>query len=112
MELVQVSEEIIQFFLLPIYTSYLLPGEYGEYDYLTTIALFLVPMITLLMEEAMFKILIPANNAKNKSVVLSSTVFFILSSSIKVNCIIYSFKYIPIPIYCIFNALYYRNDFI
>ena len=78
----KVSVQIIQFFLLPIYTSYLLPGEYGEYDYLTTIALFLVPMITLLMEEAMFRFLIPANNEKDKSVVLSSTVFFILSSSI------------------------------
>ena len=52
------STQIISFLLLPLYTSILTTSEYGIYDFLITVAVFLVPMITLLLEESMFRFLI------------------------------------------------------
>ena len=56
------STQIISFLLLPLYTSILTTSEYGIYDFLITVAVFLVPMITLLLEESMFRFLMDADS--------------------------------------------------
>ena len=62
----KLSTQVISFLLLPLYTSKLTPGEYGTYDLLVTISTFLLPIITLLMEESMFRFLIDADDLKEK----------------------------------------------
>ena len=52
------STQIVSFLLLPLYTSILTAEEYGIYDLIITIATFLLPIITLLMQESMFRFLI------------------------------------------------------
>lgn len=52
------ATKLVQFLLLPLYTSVLTTAEYGTVDYVNTIALFLVPVVSVLMDEALFRFLI------------------------------------------------------
>lgn len=56
------ATKLVQFLLLPLYTSVLSTSEYGTVDYINTIALFLVPLVSLLMDEALFRYLIDCRN--------------------------------------------------
>ena len=70
------STQIVSFLLLPLYTSLLTTQEYGTYDFLNTISIFLIPCVTLLMEEGMFRFLIDAKDTKSKSEIFTSTFAF------------------------------------
>ena len=76
------STQIVSFLLLPLYTSILTPSEYGIYDLILTIATFLLPAITLLMEESMFRFLIDCNNDRERKGVISQTCIYATVSSI------------------------------
>ena len=76
------STQIVSFLLLPLYTSILTTAEYGIYDLIIAISTFLLPIITLLMEESMFRFLIDCNNDDEKKKVISQTVMYIFVSTI------------------------------
>ena len=67
------STKIISFLLLPLYTSLLSTSDYGIYDLLLTISTFLIPVITMLMSESMFRFLIDCKTEKQKTEVISLT---------------------------------------
>lgn len=75
------STQIIGFLFIPIYTSILSTSEYGTYDYLLAIAGFITPLITLLMEESMFRFLIDCKSDEERTSVLSNTVVFCVLST-------------------------------
>ncbi len=83
------STQLVSFLLLPLYTSLLTTSEYGSYDLLNTISIFLIPCVTLLMEEGMFRFLIDAKTDKAKSEVFSITIGFSLFSFFVWGIIIY-----------------------
>ena len=70
------STQVLSFLLLPLYTSLLSTSEYGNYDLLNTISIFIIPFITLLMEESMFRFLIDAKDEKEKAKVISQSMLF------------------------------------
>lgn len=70
------STRIVSFILLPLYTALLTTKEYGTYDLLNTISIFLIPLITLQLEEAMFRFLIDAKNNQDKEKIFTQTVFY------------------------------------
>ena len=72
----KLSTQVISFLLLLLYTSKLIPSEYGTYDLLVTISTFLLPIITMLMEESMFRFLIDAEDFKAKKKVITATIFY------------------------------------
>ena len=72
----KLSTQIVSFLLLPIYTSKLTKEEYGVYDFLVTLSVFLLPIITLLMEESMFRFLIDAKDTKDKKRIITATVLY------------------------------------
>ena len=72
----KLSTQIISYILLPLYTSKLSPSEYGIYDFICTLSLFLCPLITLLMEESMFRFLIDAIDKKEKKKIISQTIIY------------------------------------
>ena len=74
------STQLVSFLLLPLYTSLLTTSQYGEYDFLNTISIFLIPCVTLLMEEGMFRFLIDAKEKKDKEEVFSATFIFSIIS--------------------------------
>lgn len=61
-----VATKLIQFLLLPLYTSVLSASEYGTVDYINTIVLFLVPLASVLMEEALFRFLIDCETEEDR----------------------------------------------
>lgn len=76
----RISTQLVSFLLLPLYTSVLSTKEYGSYDLLNTYSIFMIPFITLLMEEAMFRFLIDAKDEKERNSVINQTMTFCLIS--------------------------------
>ena len=102
------STQIISFLLLPLYTSLLTTSEYGQYDFLNTISIFLIPCVTLLMEEGMFRFLIDAKDKKSKGEVFSATFLFSTFSFIVWSFLILiggTLLHYPYTIYLIFYIL-------
>ena len=72
----KISTQIISYILLPLFTSKMAVNEYGIYDFICTVSIFLCPIITLLMEESMFRFLIDAKDEKEKKQVISQTIIY------------------------------------
>ena len=64
------STQILTFFLLPIYTAVLSTSEYGEYDLILTLVTFFTPIITLSLDEAVFRFLIDAKSKRKKKYII------------------------------------------
>ncbi len=102
------STQIVSFLLLPLYTSLLTTSEYGEYDLLNTISIFLIPCVTLLMEEGMFRFLIDSDTDALKSKVFSATIIFSIFSFLAWSIVLFVVGKIinyPYIIYLIFYIL-------
>ena len=76
------STQILSYFLLPLYTSILTTSEYGIYDLLVTICIFVIPLITIMMEESMFRFLIDEETMDGKKKVISTAMIYALMSTI------------------------------
>ena len=72
----KLSTQIISYLLLPLYTSKLDPSEYGNYDFICTLSIFLCPIITLLMEESMFRYLIDADSKVQRKKIITQTIIY------------------------------------
>ena len=72
----KLSTQVLSFLLLPLYTAKLSTSEYGNYDFLVTISVFLLPIITLLMEESMFRFLIDSDDKDSKKRVITQTILY------------------------------------
>ena len=92
------ATQILSFLLLPLYTGRLSSEEYGNYDFVIAVATFVMPLITLLLEESLFRFLIDAKNKQDETKIISNVVAFCLSSSIiicgivTVICVILKYK--------------------
>ena len=78
----KLSTQIISYVLLPLYTAKLTPTEYGNYDFVCTLSLFLCPIITLLMEESMFRYLIDANSKVQRKKIISQAIIYTFLATI------------------------------
>jgi O-antigen/teichoic acid export membrane protein len=85
----KVCTQLISFFLLPLYTSYLATSEYGLVDLIQTYVTLLVPIITLELEMSIFRYLIDSRSSKKETKKLISNNFFILLISLLIFTIIY-----------------------
>ena len=106
------STQVISYFLLPLYTSILSTSEYGVYDFLVTACIFLVPFITLLMEESMFRFLIDEKTKQGKMKVMSNACIYSILSMI-IWCLIlfiiltiFNFKYNLVFIFYIISCIF------
>lgn len=92
------ATQILSFLLLPLYTGRLSSEEYGNYDFVIAVATFVMPLITLLLEESLFRFLIDAKNKQDETKIISNVVAFCLSSSIIISgivtviCVILKYK--------------------
>lgn len=78
----KLSTQIVSFLLLRLYTSKLSTQEYGTYDFLVTLSTFLLPIITMLMEESMFRFLIDAEDLKSKKRIITATIAYTVIGTI------------------------------
>lgn len=68
-----VLSKVITFFLLPIYTSYLPPEEFGYYDLILSILSFLVPISYFQIWDGMFRFSFDYKENKEKDKVVTNT---------------------------------------
>lgn len=67
-----VSTKLITFLLLPFYTVYLSNEDYGLFDYICVLTGCIIPIFTLLVDEAMFRFLVDCKNTNEKIEVFSN----------------------------------------
>ena len=72
----KLSTQILSYILLPLYTAKMAVAEFGTYDFVCTISLFLCPIITLLMEESMFRFLIDAKSDGERKKIITQTILY------------------------------------
>ena len=115
----RVCTQLISFFLLPLYTSYLATKEYGTVDLIQTYVTLLVPIITLELEMSIFRFLIDSRKNEKETNKLISNNFFILGISLSIFSILYiivsSFVTIPYRwlilediIVCVLSGNFYK----
>ena len=78
-------------------------GEYGTYDFICTVSRFLCPLITLLMEESMFRFLIDAKTKNDRKKIISQTIIYTLIGTA---------IFIPLAILVFQLSSHYTNGFI
>jgi O-antigen/teichoic acid export membrane protein len=74
----KVSTQLVSFFLLPLYTFFLTPADYGLVDLIVTYVALFVPAITLQLEMASFRFLIDARNDEMRKKRVISNVFALI----------------------------------
>ncbi|QGU05142.1 lipopolysaccharide biosynthesis protein [Corynebacterium comes] len=74
------SSQLITFLMLPLYTAFLSPSEYGIVDVVITYVALLAPAITIQMEMAVFRFLIEAReNEIEKTRIISNSLQIVLA---------------------------------
>lgn len=80
------GSKILSFLLVPLYTNYLTPYEFGKIDLMITTINLLVYICTLSIGDAVFRFCLDDN--ENKEVIFNSGIFVIIVSSVAI-CFIY-----------------------
>jgi len=75
----KVSTQLVSFLLLPLYTIFLSPSDYGTVDLIVTYVMLLVPIIMIRLETASFRFLVDARqNEREKRSIISNTLWVII----------------------------------
>ena len=88
----QVSTQILNFFLLPLYTSLLTTYEYGVLDLLTTYSSLLSILVGMQISQAVFRFLV---TKRDNAVEIKRTISTVVIAS-SIICVIYLFAFVGI----------------
>lgn len=97
------STQIVSFLLMSLYTAKLTTEQYGNYDLIITIITFLTPIITLTLEESMFRFLIDAKDKRDEKSIISQTII-IVTITLTISCILI---FLAIKIFSINTSKYF-----
>lgn len=98
----KISTQLLSFFLLPLYTSFLITKDYGFVDLITTYVTLIVPIITLELEMSVFRYLVDARKSKENTKKVLSNNFFILLVSL----LLFSAAYLIVTCFWKFDFRY------
>lgn len=76
------GSKILTFLLLPVYSNYLSQSQYGNYDLINTIIQILYPLITLMLDNAMYVYLISTKEKKRQEDLIAYAIRTLLINSI------------------------------
>ena len=76
------ATRLVSFLLLPLYTSVLSTADCGTVDYINTIALFCVPAVSLLMDEALFRFLIDCRTDEDRAKAVTASCAVLLAGCV------------------------------
>ena len=85
----KIATQLITFFLLPVYTAVLTKEEYGVVDLLNTLVNLVFPIITLQIEQGVFRYLVDYREDKNKQKEVITSVFGFIIRQLIVYIIIF-----------------------
>lgn len=98
----QLVPKILGLILLPLLTAFLTTDEYGNYDLILSIASLLIPVVTLQIQQAVFRYLLSSNAADRSKYVTSAFVYIAVSSLVCYPIVFFCLKIVGIGI---FNAI-------
>ena len=75
------GSKLITFLLVPLYTYYVSPAEYGCYDLCLTAAMLLMHFLSLTMREGGFRFLIDADDDKERSAIITFVYRILITNS-------------------------------
>ncbi|MCH1982937.1 oligosaccharide flippase family protein [Ruminococcus sp. OA3] len=109
----KLSAKLFTFLLLPLYTSVLLPEDYGTIDVLQTVISLSLYIVTLQVDAAIFRYLIEYRNVEKKQIeYLSSGMLVYLAGSVVFTIAIVILNiFWPIPHVILLIAAYWVNSF-
>ena len=76
----RISTQFITFLLLPLYTSLLTTEEYGTVDLITTLVQLLLPVVSIMIDQGVFRYLLNCETEEQKRKAISSA-FAVLCAS-------------------------------
>ena len=85
----QLIPKFLAILLLPLLTSYLTTDEYGNYDLILSIASLLIPIVTMQIQQAVFRYLLASKNVEDKTFYVTSSLVYIGASSIVCYPVVY-----------------------
>lgn len=71
----KICTQLINFFLLPLYTSLLTTDDYGVVDLFSTYTALLVPIFNWQLENGLFRFLLECREDRKRQKIVFSTVF-------------------------------------
>lgn len=85
------GSKLVTFMLVPLYTYYVSPAEYGYYDLCFTAVLLLMPFFSLTLRDGSFRFLVEADADKDKTSIITFVYRILITNSILalgVGCIV------------------------
>lgn len=90
-----IGTKIVNYIMLPLLTGWLSVEEYGEVDVFTTIVSMVIPIVTLQLDQAIFRFLIDDKSYDEQATTISTGILFVL--------IVFFVADIPAAIFLSFN---------
>lgn len=84
----RVSTQFVSFLLLPLYTALLSTEEFGTVDLITTIVQLCVPVVSLMIDQGVFRYLLNSDDMIARKSIISNA-FFILTGLNMLFCAVY-----------------------
>ena len=78
----RISTQFVSFLLLPLYTSLLSKGEYGTVDFITTLVQLFVPIMSLMIDQGVFRFLLNCESENEKRKVITNSIIILSLTSI------------------------------
>jgi len=87
----KICTQLVTFFLLPVYTAILTTEEYGIVDLLNTLVSLFIPIVTLQMEQGVFRFLVDCRDDKEEAKKTISTTIIFISMQLLVYLVVFAF---------------------
>ena len=84
----QLVPKLLSILILPILTNQFSETEYGQYDLALTLSSMMLPILTLQIYLAVFRELLSEKNVKKKSVIISTSLMFLIINSLIVSIMV------------------------
>ena len=91
--LAKLSTQVVSFVLLPLYTAILSTVEYGRVDVYTSLAMIVIPFITLQVEMALFRYFIGEKDIYAKKEIVSSAITIVLFTGVLATVVFFILNY-------------------
>ncbi len=92
----KISTQVVNFLLLPLYTALLSTSQYGEIDIYTSLAMIVIPFLTLQVEMGIFRYFISCRDEQTRQQTIS-TGFAVIGAALLLVTLIYSLISVLFP---------------
>ena len=81
------GSKLVTFMLVPLYTYYVSPAEYGYYDLCLTAVLLLIPFLSLTLRDGSFRFLVDADGKADRGAIVTFVYRTLITNSLLALCV-------------------------